>query len=88
MGTGSARIVKQAYSPWFCFTDENNIKLYYNIKTSECRRDKPLDMINEPIEENKGGGLSAAWAGTWGANMYPDLQEQKTLPRFSTETAL
>jgi hypothetical protein len=33
MGTGSAKILAEARSPWFAFADENNINLYYNIQT-------------------------------------------------------
>lgn len=91
MGTGSAKILEQAHSPWFCFTDENNIKFYYNIQTAESRRDMPLAVINEPIEENRGGGLASAWSGTWGSNMYPDpLEQHQTTHRssnFAMETA-
>merc|ERR1719188_1253503 len=90
MGTGAAKVLAQARSPWFCFLDENNIKLYYNIQTGEYRRDMPLAVINEPIEENKGGGLSAGWSGTWGSNMYPDPLDQREVgnEQFSMETAL
>merc|ERR1712151_782455 len=90
MGTESANILAQARSHWFCFVDENNIKLYYNIKEGDTstRRDMPLAVINEPIEDNKGGGLSGGWAGTWGANMFPDpLAQQNTGPAPSLETA-
>ncbi|CAE6954665.1 LRRC45 [Symbiodinium sp. KB8] len=66
MGTGAAQILAKARSPWVEFIDENNVKLYYNILTTESRRDKPLAVINEPIEDNKGGGMSAGWSGTWG----------------------
>lgn len=82
MGTGSGKILGQARSPWFAFSDENNVKLYYNILTGESRRDMPLATINEPIEDNKGGGLSGGWAGSWGSNMFPDPLErnQRTEP--------
>jgi len=72
MGTGSAKVLAQARSPWFIFKDENNVNLYYNFHTQESRRDMPLAVINEPIEENKGGGLAAGWSGTYGSNMFPD----------------
>jgi|Transcript_735 hypothetical protein len=72
MGTGSAKVLAQARSPWFTFVDENNVKLYYNIHDGTSRRDMPLATINEPIEEDKGGGLSSGWAGTWGSSMFPD----------------
>jgi len=89
MGTGAGKIVKQARSPWFCFLDENNIKFYYNIETGVSRRDMPIAVINEPIEENKGGGLAGGWAGTWGSNMYPDPLDAKEVPegQFTIETA-
>jgi len=76
MGTGGAKVLSQAMSPWFCFLDENNVNLYYNIQTGESRRDRPLDTINEPIEEGTGGGLSGSWAGSWGSNMFPDPLER------------
>jgi len=79
MGTGSAKVLAQARSPWFAFTDENNINLYYNIQTMESRRDMPLATINEPIQENQGGGIGGGWAGTWGANMFPDPLQQPAL---------
>lgn len=72
MGTGAAKIIAQARSSWFCFVDENNVKLYHNIQTGESRRDMPMAVINEPIEDNKGGGLAGGWAGSWGFNMYPE----------------
>ena len=81
MGTGAAQILAKARSPWVEFTDENNVKLYYNILTTESRRDKPLAVMNEPIEDNKGGGMSAGWSGTWGANMFPDPLDSRTQPR-------
>jgi len=89
MGTGASQILAQARSPWVSFTDENNVKLYYNILTSDSKRDMPLAIINEPIEDNKGGGLSAGWSGTWGANMFPDPLDSKTKPQKapSMETA-
>lgn len=80
MGTGAAQILAKARSPWVEFTDENNVKLYYNILTTESRRDKPLAVMNEPIEDNKGGGMSAGWSGTWGANMFPDPLDSRTQP--------
>lgn len=72
MGTGSTKVLAQARSPWFIFKDENNVNLYYNIVTQESRRDMPMAVINEPIEEDKGGGLAAGWSGTHGSNMFPD----------------
>jgi len=72
MGTGAAGVLAQARSPWFAFVDENNVKLYYNIHTEESRRDMPLAPINEPIEENKGGGFAAGWSATYGSNMFQD----------------
>lgn len=80
MGTGAAQILAKARSPWVEFIDENNVKLYYNILTTESRRDKPLAVMNEPIEDNKGGGMSAGWSGTWGANMFPDPLDSRTQP--------
>eukprot|EP00401_Gymnodinium_catenatum_P076088 CAMPEP_0117464950 /NCGR_PEP_ID=MMETSP0784-20121206/4374_1 /TAXON_ID=39447 /ORGANISM="" /LENGTH=611 /DNA_ID=CAMNT_0005258843 /DNA_START=40 /DNA_END=1872 /DNA_ORIENTATION=- len=50
MGTGARRIVEQAHSKWFCFTDENNIKLYWNLEDNSRRRDVPLATINAQIE--------------------------------------
>mmetsp|Transcript_9513 Transcript_9513/g.25822 ORF Transcript_9513/g.25822 Transcript_9513/m.25822 type:complete len:588 (-) Transcript_9513:43-1806(-) len=89
MGTGAAKVLAQARSPWFCFTDENNIKFYYNFETGESKRDMPLAVINEPIEENKGGGLASGWAGTWGSNMFPDPLDQREAAegQFAMETA-
>lgn len=72
MGTGSTQTLSQARSPWFTFKDENNVNLYYNIHSGESRRDKPLAVLNEPIEENKGGGMAAGWSATYGANMFGD----------------
>lgn len=72
MGTGVALILARARSPWFCFEDENNVKLYYNIEDGQIRRDMPLAMINEPIEDTAGGGIAGGWAGTWGGNMFQD----------------
>lgn len=80
MGTGVSRILAKASSPWFVFVDERNVKLYYNIHSGESRRDMPMEVINEPVEENKGGGMSAAWSGTWGANMFSDPLEKQPLP--------
>lgn len=77
MGTGAAKVVSQARSHWFSFVDENGVKLYYNFLTGESRRDMPLAVINLPIEENKGGGLSGGWAGSWGSNMFPDPLDTK-----------
>merc|ERR1711953_179129 len=68
MGTGAGRMIAQAMSPWFCFKDENNINLYYNLQTEWRQRDMPLHVINEPIAENVGGGLAGGRAGTWGSN--------------------
>jgi hypothetical protein len=84
MGTGSKKVLDQALSPWFVFKDENNVNLYYNIRTQQSRRDMPLEPINEPIEENKGGGIGGGWAGTWGANMFPDPLQQ---PQALTDNA-
>jgi len=75
MGTGSGQQLLRARSTWFAFTDENNVRLYYNLLTGECKRDKPLEVINEPINENVGGGMGSAWAGSWGANMFSDPLE-------------
>jgi hypothetical protein len=72
LGTGCARILSQARSPWFSFSDENNVKLYYDIIEGQSRRDMPLAIINEPIEESTGGGIAGSWAGTWGGNMFKD----------------
>jgi len=91
MGTGSAKVLTQARSHWFCFIDENNVKLYYNIKDGDTstRRDMPLAVINEPIEDNSGGGMSGGWAGSWGAQMFSDPLEAEgtTGPMPSMETA-
>mmetsp|Transcript_117246 Transcript_117246/g.373482 ORF Transcript_117246/g.373482 Transcript_117246/m.373482 type:complete len:576 (-) Transcript_117246:215-1942(-) len=72
MGTGASKILAQARSPWFAFKDENNVNLYYNIMTGESRRDMPLAIINEPIEETRGGGMAAGWSASYGSNMFPD----------------
>lgn len=72
MGTESQKILAQARSYWFRFIDENGINLYYNLWDETTRRDMPLAVINEPIEESVGGGFSGGWAGTWGANMFDD----------------
>mmetsp|Transcript_64403 Transcript_64403/g.112448 ORF Transcript_64403/g.112448 Transcript_64403/m.112448 type:complete len:573 (+) Transcript_64403:84-1802(+) len=72
MGTGAGLQISKAKSPWFAFVDEDNVKLYYNIATGVTFRDMPLAVINEPIEDNVGGGMTGGWAGTWGANMFSD----------------
>jgi hypothetical protein len=72
MGTGSAKVLAQARSFWFCFRDENGVNLYYDLVKNQSRRDMPLAVINEPIEESTGGGFSGGWSGTWGANMFDD----------------
>merc|ERR1719401_1034472 len=45
MGTGSGQQLAKARSTWFAFNDENDIRLYYNIISGECRRDMPLAVI-------------------------------------------
>lgn len=82
MGTGCKKVLEQAFSPWFCFVDANGIHSYYNIKTGETKRDMPMEVINEPIEDKVGGGIAGGWAGTWGANMFKDpldIGEEKTI---------
>lgn len=76
MGTGSGSILEKARSHWFTFQDENNVSLYYNLSTGEQRRDMPLAVINDPIEDSIGGGVGGCWAGSWGANMFPDPLDQ------------
>jgi len=90
MGTGATQILRQARSTWFCFHDENNIKFYYNLATGESRRDMPLEVINEPIEDNKGGGMAGSWAGTWGSNMFRDPldHQSSTSESFAMETGV
>merc|ERR1719356_2318275 len=76
---------------WFAFKDENGVNLYYNIHTNESRRDMPLAIINEPIEENKGGGIAAGWSGSYGANMFSDPLDptgQKGTAAKALETAI
>jgi hypothetical protein len=75
MGSNIGQILDQARSAWFAFFDDNNIKFYHNIHSGTSRRDMPLSVINEPIEEGRGGGLSAGWAGSFGSNMFPDPME-------------
>lgn len=70
-----AKSLDKARSPWLAFEDENRVALYYNVSTGEARRDKPLECVNEPLEDNVGGGLSGGWAGSWGANMFEDPLE-------------
>lgn len=72
IGCGASKNHAQATSHWLTFEDETGIQLYYNVLTGESRRDTPLAVINEPIEDDKGGGLAGGWAGAWGANMYPE----------------
>jgi len=67
-----AKNIEKARSPWLRFEDPSEIQLFYNLETGETRRDKPLEVINEPLEDNLGGGLSGSWAGTWGAQMFED----------------
>ena len=43
------------------------------------RRDMPLAIINEPIEENKGGGLAAGWSGTYGSKRGPRGRQRDLL---------
>merc|ERR1711998_375943 len=72
IGCGASKNHAQATSHWLTFEDETGIQLYYNVLTGESRRDTPLAVINEPIEDDKGGGMAGGWAGAWGANMYPE----------------
>lgn len=72
LGTEVSRVLTQARSPWFQFTDENGVFLYYNLIEGDSRRDMPLATINEPIEDQTGGGLAGGWAGTWGGGMFRD----------------
>lgn len=72
IGSAASQNLAKAMSPWLAFEDEAGIRLYYNVRTGESRRDMPLAVLNEPIEDDKGGGLAGGWAGAWGANMYPD----------------
>jgi hypothetical protein len=72
IGCNASKNHAQATSHWLTFEDETGIKLYYNVLTGESRRDTPLAVINEPMEDDKGGGLAGGWAGAWGANMYPE----------------
>jgi hypothetical protein len=73
VGSAAAQNLAKALSPWLAFEDESEIVLYYNIHTSETRRDLPLAMLNEPLEEQGyGGGLSSGWAGSWGSGMFND----------------
>lgn len=86
MGNNTSQILAQARSPWFVFVDENNVKLYHNIHTGKSHRDMPLATINDPIEEGKGGGLSAGWAGSFGSNMFPDPNEGPGVTRLEATT--
>lgn len=65
MGTGSGQQITKARSTWFAFNDEDDIRLYYNLVSGECRRDMPLAVINEPLNENVGGGIGGGWAATY-----------------------
>jgi len=64
--------LEKARSPWLRFEDQSEIQLFYTLLTGETRRDKPLEVVNEPMKDNLGGGLGGCWAGTWGGNMFED----------------
>jgi len=61
--SGASANLQKALSHWHVFRDDSNINLYYNILTTETRRDKP-SIVNEPLLENMGGGMAAGWSGT------------------------
>ena len=54
------------------FDDESDIRVYYNVQTDERRRDLPLALLNEALEDGLGGGVACGWAGSWGPDMYKD----------------
>jgi len=48
------------------------------VQTEERRRDLPLALLNEPLEDGIGGGVGCGWAGSWGAEMFnTDLAGKK-----------
>lgn len=48
------------------------------MQTEERRRDLPLALLNEPLEDGIGGGVGCGWAGSWGAEMFnTDLAGKK-----------
>ncbi|CAD7939699.1 unnamed protein product [Amoebophrya sp. A120] len=71
LGGGAAHNLARALSPWIAFDDESDIRVYYNVQTDERRRDLPLALLNEPLEDGIGGGVSCGWAGSWGSEMFP-----------------
>lgn len=81
MGPSSKQILDVAMSPWFCFSDENNIHYYHNFKDRNSQRDKPMDIINEPIADHVGGGMEGGWAGSWGSNMYAEGNDVTRRPK-------
>lgn len=79
LATKAAQEIAKARSTWFIFDDENGIKYYYDVKEGEAKRDMPLCVINEPIDESVGGGMSHGWAGSMGANMFPDALDSSSV---------
>lgn len=72
VGAQAGTNLASALSPWIVFRDKIGIRIYWNTMTDERRRDLPLATVNEPLEDQLGGGLVGLWAGTWGANMFEE----------------
>jgi len=72
VGSSSGTNLSSALSPWLVFKDTIGIRVYWNSITDERRRDQPLAVINEPVEDALGGGIIGLWAGTWGSNMFEE----------------
>jgi len=67
------------------FKDKIGIRIYWNTNSDEIRRDLPLAVINEPVEDQLGGGLTGGWAGTWGANMFDEERTKDSRGDQGTE---
>ena len=46
VGIGGSGLVESALSPWLRLTDDTGMALFWNLKTSETRRDLPLGPLN------------------------------------------
>jgi len=85
VGTQAGVNLAKALSPWIMFKDKIGIRIYWNTNSDEIRRDLPLAVINEPVEDQLGGGLTGGWAGTWGANMFDEERTKDSRGDQGTE---
>eukprot|EP00397_Hematodinium_sp_SG-2012_P014243 GEMP01014474.1.p1 GENE.GEMP01014474.1~~GEMP01014474.1.p1 ORF type:complete len:601 (+),score=123.22 GEMP01014474.1:32-1804(+) len=86
VGSQAGVNLAKALSPWIMLKDKIGVRLYWNVSSDEIRRDMPLAVINEPIEDQLGGGLAGLWAGSWGADMFEERAHSRSDTTSRTET--